>query len=162
MESDVLGDDITRLKRVLEKQFVGKLPDRILDAAVLAAARVVAKHARRPNYRFRDRTGQLRKTIKARRIRRGGKRGTRKGGGSGVAYTIAAVSIGGEGARQGALIELGTHKMKGRTPIQSAIEETVEAQRSALARVGEREMRKAIAELNSGALRSTTRRALGS
>jgi len=160
MEADILAGEVRSLRRVLEDQFPGKLPDKILDTALLAAARAVARHAKRPGYRFTDRTGRTRRSIKARRERRGGRSGTRRGGGSGVAYTYAAVSIGGEGARQGALLEFGTSRMKARTPLRSAIEESAEAQREELRRVGQRELEKYVKEINSGQLRAATRRAL--
>lgn len=157
MEADILTGEIAKLEKVLRRQFTGALPQRILDSSLTAAARVVVKQAKRPDYAFSDRTGKLRRTIKAVKFRG---RGSRRGGGTGVSYTPAGIAIGGEGARQGVLIELGTEKARARAPLRRAIAETGSEQVQAMRRKGNDEMAKYVRELNSGVLRPTTRRAL--
>lgn len=152
MESEILSNEVKKLEQVLRRQFVGTLPQKILETSLTAAARVVVKQAKTPGYAFNDRTGRLRRTIKTRKLRG---RGSRR-----ASYTPVGVFMGGNDAHQGVLIELGTEKAKARAPLRRAIHDTFAEQAREMRRKGDAELAKYIKELNSGALRPATRRAL--
>jgi len=141
--------DLNKLRKYLS-ELEGKLGDRIFSRALVAGARVIAKRAKTPNYRFRDRSGRLRKTIKAARSK----------GARNVWTTFAVVKMGGPGARQAYLIEMGHSRAKGRTPLMSARDETREQQLAVIKEMAVKEERKAVDELKSGRIRRATARAL--
>ena len=118
----ITGDkDLQVFKQALAGFSQGRV-NSILRAGLTASARVVVKHAKRPNYRFRDDTRRTRKSIRqfapkqdAVQRRRG---------------PVRHVSIGGPGARRGPLLAVGTknkdgsRRIKARTPLRSAFEQT--------------------------------------
>jgi len=141
---------VAEFVKKMRQEVPGKVPDRIIAVAALAGARVAAKRASTPGYRFTDKSGRLRKTIKA--VRGKVKKGSR--------FVFAAVEMGGEDARQAVLIEFGTVKMKARAPLLNAIDETENQRRAEFFRVANRELRKVAKEFKSGKIRPVTRRAL--
>lgn len=160
VEGTAVTDAIARLEKVLRKQFVGELPNLILNESLTAAAQVVVARAKQPDEYFRDDSGKLRRTIKVGKRRGGGRTGGRRGGGSGTVYTGIGIQMGGAGARQGVLIELGTKTAKARAPIRRAIYDTADKQAEVLRSEGDKSIRGYVKELNSKQLRPQTRRAL--
>jgi len=141
--------DIERTQRAI-RELPGKVPNRILAVSTLAAARVIQRQVKMRGYRFNDRTGRLRRSVKV-------KRGKVKRGNDTI---FSKIQMGGEGARQAVLIELGTVKAKGRTPLQSARDATVSQQVQAYTQKADQELRKLEKELLSGNVRPVTARAL--
>jgi len=168
MEAD-LQFEAAKLKRILKRDLPGNGADRILSAATAAAARVVVKKAKTPNYWFNDRSGKLRKSIKASKIKPKHKGNVR------FAYAGAAdfavIQAGGKDAFYALFVEVGhggstraggrvIPGAKGRPFLRSAVEDTREEQVAALKRKADLEMRKMEKELLSGRIRPVTARAL--
>ena len=123
------------------------MPDRVIQSGLVAASRVAAKHAAQPDYAFRDQTGRLRKTIKA-------KTATSKFRHAGT-VRYAKVTFGGPGARQSNLIELGSHKMKARAPIRKAVHETLANAFTAMQNAMDRRLKQLSRDARNGELRLT-------
>lgn len=168
MQSE-LQVEAAKLQRVLERDLPGRGADRILSAATAAAARVVVKKARTPGYKFNDRSGKLRKSIKASRIRPKHKGNVRFASATAVDYAV--IQAGGQDAYYALFVEIGHSGStraggrvipgaKGRTFLRSAVEETRPEQVTALRRKGAQEMDKMERELKSGRIRPVTARAL--
>ena len=170
MESN-LQFEAAKLKKILERDLPGNGADRILSAATAAAARVVVKKAKTPNYKFNDRSGKLRKSIRASKIR------PRHKGNVRFAYAGAAdfavIQAGGEDAYYALFVELGHEGSvraggrivpgaKGRPFLRSAVEDTRQEQVVALKRKAGLEMDKMERELKSGRIRPVLARALAS
>ena len=79
---------------------------RFVGPGLLAGARKVSDYARQPDFGFRDRTGRLRRSIRARRVR------SRAGRGRGAIVAGAAAIAGGPGARQAYLVEAGHRRAR--------------------------------------------------
>ena len=139
--------DIKKLQANL-KSLPGALPDRVIQKGLIAAARTAQKAARTPNFAFTDKTGHTRKSIKAGAVSKRDKRSKRTS-------RYAGLSIGGPGAKQGPLLELGTDKMSPRAPLRRAVEDTL----AQAWRVSASAMEKAFAKLESDALKGKLSRA---
>jgi len=145
--------DFRQVERAI-RDLPGKVPGRLAQEGLLAAGKVIQAQARTPNFRFQDQTGRLRRTIKTRRA--SGRTRGRKGRGQ----PYAEVVIGGPGARQGHLIEVGSVKAKARGPLRKAQEVTSTQQIAEAKRAMTKEFVEVGRELRSGNLRPATRRAL--
>ena len=108
--------DFNRLIKKLDNLPV-EVARTIRGAATFAAAKVVATEAKATTA-FQDRTGRLRRSIRARRGK--GYAETLNGKRVQLPAVYAATVVGGTGARQGVLIEYGTVKMRARPFLEPA------------------------------------------
>lgn len=163
--------EASKLKQTLERDLPGRGADRILSAAASAAARVIVKKAKTPGYRFKDRSGKLRKSIKASKIKPKNTGGSRFS--SSTAADFAVIQAGGDEAFYALFVELGHEGSvraggrvipgaKGRTFVTKAIEETQAEQVASMKRKADQEITKLAKELRSGNIRPVTARALAS
>ena len=141
-------DEVAKSIENLPREFIGKV-----DAdATFAAAKEVERRAKVPGSYFRDKTGRVRQSIKARRSRVTNR--------SSVGNTYAEVTIGGAGARQGPLLELGTEKMKARAPLRRALHDSVMQQLSAAKEAAVRSFRTLARQLLTNKVTRANRRLL--
>lgn len=161
--------EVDKLRRELERELPGNGAQRILSAATAAAARVVVRKAKTPGYRFNDRSGELRRSVKAATVRpkhRGNVRFAASRAtpfaviqaGNGDAFYALFVELGHQGS-----VRAGGRRIpgaKGRTFVTSAIEETRPEQVDAMRRKANLEIKKLERELVSGKIRPATARAL--
>lgn len=131
--------DYKQAIRAIE-ELPGLFPARIQQKMLVSMGKVIAQKAKTPNFAFNDRTGRLRSSIRVKSIR-GRKQPTR---------LYAGVTIGGTGARQGLLIEVGTQRMKARSPLFKAAENSLSEQRAAIESTAVKEFIKLGQQLRSG------------
>ena len=129
--------DVKQLQQALAKLPV-MFERQVVRAGLLAAARVARRKARERNFRFYDRTGAARRSIKVTR------RTFRNRGGRQLS---ARLELGGDGARHAPLLEVGTRRVKARNPIRRAVEQTGEEQVAAARPAMVREMEKVAKKL---------------
>lgn len=140
-----------RSVRMALRALPGEVEEKMHQRGLVAAGKVIAARAGESNRYFRDRTRRLRGSIKVRTADENvGRR--RK--------LFARVEMGGAGARQAVLIELGTERMKARAPLARAVNDTLELQRMAARSEMERGLLRIAREFRTGRISRRTRREL--
>ena len=159
MNIQIRTNDLEGLIRNIERTLPGLVARRVIGDGMIAAAQKARDRARLSNA-FMDRTGRLRRSIRASR------RSVRAYSSVGrqvikVAGGAAQLRAGGRGARQAHLIEAGTVKARKRPYIKPAVEGLVGTVLQVAARAMRESLNRHRAQIESGRTTTLTRRLAG-
>jgi len=145
------------LQRALGK-LPGNVPYLVINYGLLGAAKQAERLAKKGDAYFTDRTGALRKSIKAKQEQKryGWNNSTKQHAG---VYRFVSYKIGGAGAMHANQVELGNRFMKARAPIRRSVDDAENQMLDAALKAAQRRFNILIKNIENDKLRRETEKA---